>query len=340
MQLLRTSLLAVLVTGCGAGVSSDPSSSRSVGPLTSAPRTLLAHVLTSSVLTSGAENDATYLAMVEEPGAGQARLIKQDLRDTAVQELDRMPLGEGAAQIALGGDGIVWGFGGKNLAAGTFRIVRDGAGRDIAFGDRAPTWLFFEDSSRLTYASSRDCAVEQLDLTTGGTTWKGQLGCYTTIESVIVAGSAFMRTDDDPGKTIRQMDVVFAGSTVVGTAGMASAVGPFSASLATDWPARVAWIGPDGEDSSRVYTAGTDLWPAVVEPGQRIGGSVDAAAYVDRELWGATLGSPATLFHVAGDEVIRYDVDYQPRSMLGLHKRLLIETADGELLDQPISSDE
>ena len=207
MNTITAYLLGGLVAGCGTGLSSDPKGT-SATPLEAEPTPLLGHVLTTQAITGDAQNDATYLAIVEatDGETHSARLVRQDLRYPEITELDRMPFGKGVAQLVRGTEGIVWGFGGDGSEPATFRLVGGTGASAIPFTDRGPTTLLSESSNRLYYASKHDCAIQPLDLATGqiNTSLATGISCFLAIESVVQTDlSAIIRTSDDPGFSIR-----------------------------------------------------------------------------------------------------------------------------------------
>ena len=349
MKNLTAYLVGVLVAGCGAGVSSDPTEVAAT-PLETAPTPLLANVLTTQVLTSDATNDATYVAIVQDLATQTARLVRQDVRNAEVIELDHMPFGKGTAQFVSGSDGIVWGFGGDGSEPATFRLVASTGATDIPFADHGPASLMSVESHQLYYASTHDCAIEPIDLTTGqfnhGVTTS--ISCFMTIESVVQTQlAAILRTSDSPGYSIRgygkstiklvlaldQADSAFTGpfpSTVEPVAGAADTQNP-------------GWSRMDSDGKSHILTVATNPWSLQPNPGHELGivdGAIDAGVVVHREFWGATRGDPAILSHVTSAGTKRYTVDYQPRAMFSLHGRLVVLADDGTLLDQPISADD
>ena len=263
----------------------------------------------------------------------------------------RMPIGKGTAQILLGADGIVWGFGGDGSEPATFRIVGSSGATDIPFADHGPASLIAQSYAHLLYyASAHDCAIEPLDLTTGqlDTRFRTSISCFMTIESVVQTESvALIRTSDDPGYSIRGYSKSLnTGLNLVDQAD-SDFVGPFpSTSEQSSGLPNVqhpAWSRTDSDGKSRIMTVPTNPWSLQPNPGTElriIDDAVDAGAMVHGEFWGATRGNPTILFHVTEDDVRRHPVDYQPRAMFGLHNRLVVLTVDGTLLEQPIGADD
>jgi hypothetical protein len=350
MRNMTTCLVGVLVTGCGAGVSSDPTGS-GAAPLGSEPTPLLANVLTTQAVTSNAETDATYLAIVEDLETHSARLVRQDVRNAEITELDRMPIGKGTAQILSGEGGIFWGFGGDGSEPATFRIVGSSGATDIPFADHGPAHLIAQEYSNLLYyASAHDCAIAPLDLTTGqiDTRFRTSISCFMTIESVVQTESvALIRTSDDPGYSIRgYFKSLNTGLNVVDQAD-SNFVGPFPSTSEQSSGAgnvqHASWSRTDSDGKSHIMTMPTNPWSLLPNPGTElrvIDDAIDAGAMVYGEFWGATRGDPTILFHVTKDGVRRHTVDYQPRAMFGLHNRLVVLTVDGTLLEQPIGADD
>lgn len=348
MTMMRTVLgggmgIGALVAGCGTGVSSDPISEVTVAPCTkdclaSAPRVALAGVLGSGALASADVNDGVYLAVVRDPDdANIAHLVKRRPGEDTTTELDHMPIQDGAAQVLPGGDGLVWGFGGHGSDPGAFRMVGDAGAAAIAFGGRAPSFLLHQGKGSLDYTSTRDCAIEKLDLSTGAAIHTGDVGCSTRVESVLLSGFyAILRTSDSSGHSIQQMDTVFPGifDTLMG--GLAAVTDPFPGTDFGVFPPRAMWIGRNDQGDSPVYRAQTDIDPAPVDAIDTIPGPVDAATLINGELWGATVGTPSTLFHVKNSGLVRYQVGYTPRKLIGLPGLLVVQTEDGGLIEQPI----
>src|SRR4029079_8593151 len=137
MRNINAYLAGVLVAGCGAGVSTDPTGA-GTSPLKAEPTPLLANVLTTQAITSDAANDATYVAIVKDEDGQSARLIRQDVRNAEITELDRMPIGKGTAQILVNLNGISWGFGGDGSEPVTFRLVGTSGATDLPFVDHGP----------------------------------------------------------------------------------------------------------------------------------------------------------------------------------------------------------
>lgn len=352
MRNIAAYLLGLLVAGCGAGVSSDPTGpgdpmESNPTPLATEPTPLLASVLTTQAITSDAENDATYLAIVEDTDTHGARLVRQDIRNAEITELDRMPIGKGTAQLLLGADGIVWGFGGDGSEPVTFRLVGSSSATAIPFADHGPANLIAQAYDHLLYyASAHDCAIEPLDMTTGqiNTGLRTSVSCFMTIESVVQTRSwAYFRASDDPGYSIRgYFKSLNTGLKIVDQSDSAL-VGPFPSTVEQSGFAvfqDTAWSRTGSDGKSHILTWPTNPPLSPLTELQIIDDAVDAGALVHGEFWGATLGNPTILFHVAEDGVRRHTVDYQPRAIFSLHNRLVILTTDGTLLDQPISADD
>jgi len=85
------------------GVSSDPAESGG-GAESRGATQLLDSVLATTALSDGTPDDATYLAVVADPAHHLARLVRGDIRDNSITELDRMPVGNGAARVVSGLD--------------------------------------------------------------------------------------------------------------------------------------------------------------------------------------------------------------------------------------------
>jgi len=348
MKNITAYLLGVLITGCGTGVSSDPGALNTVA-FASEPVLLLANVLTTQAVTSDAENDATYVAIVEDAETHSARLVRQDIRETESTELDRMPLGKGAAQLVLGTDGIAWGFGGDGSEPATFRLVRSTGATDIPFADHGPVDVLDERSNKLVYISKHDCAIEPLDFTTGqiDKRYSTNVSCFMTVESVVQTKLvAFFRASDDPGYSIRGFYKSMNLGLQTVDHGDSDFVGPFPSTLeqSSTYPdaQQATWSRTGKDGKSHIMSVGTSPWSLLPNPGselQVIDDAVDAGAMVNGEFWGATLGEPTILFHATSTGVKRYKVDYEPRAMFGLHNRLIVLTADGTLLEQPIVAD-
>lgn len=349
MKNITAYLLGVLVTGCGPGVSSDPMASNAA-PLESEPTQLLANVLTTQAIKGDAENDATYLAIVEDKETSSARLVRQDIRYAEITELDRMPFGKGAVQLVVGTEGIAWGFAGDGSEPATFRIVGKSGATAIPFTDHGPATLLNEKSNLLYYASKHDCAIQPLDLTTGqiDKRYSTSISCFITIESVVqTEQAALIRSSDDPGFSIRGFYKSMNLGIQTLDQGASDFTGPFPSTVepgqGTADTQNAAWSRMDSDGNSHIMTVSTVPWSLQPNPGRELGivdGAVDAGAVVHGEFWGATLGEPTILFHLTTNSVRRYTVDYQPRAMFPLHNSLVVLTEDGTLLQQPISADD
>lgn len=349
MRNITAYLLGVLVTGCGPGVSSDPMMSRAA-PLATEPTLLLANVLTTQAIKGDAENDATYVAVVEDKEAHVARLVRQDIRYPEITELDRMPFGKGEVQLVLGTEGIAWGFAGDGSEPAAFRLVGSSGVTAIPFTDHGPATLLNERSNVLYYASKHDCAIQPLDLTTGqiDRRYATSISCFATIESVVQTELvAFIRSSDDPGFSIRGFNKPMNLGIQILDQDASDFTGPFPSTVepvpgAADTQ-NVAWSRMDSDGNSHIMTVPTNPWSLPPKPGHELGivdGAVDAGAVVHGEFWGAALGEPAMLFHLTNDSVRRYTVDYQPGAMFPLHNSLGVLTEDGMLLEQPIGADD
>jgi hypothetical protein len=354
MKNITAYLVGLLVTGCGAGVSSDPTEVAAI-PLETAPTPLLANVLATQAVAIGSANDATYVAIVKDDETQTAKLMRGDVRTPgAIEELDHMPIGKGTAQFVIGTNGfapgnlgpysIAWGFGGDGSEPATFRIIQGGAPTDIAFADHGPANLINVEPGELVYSSTHDCAIQGLDLATGDIGTFANYSCFVKVESVVqMAHVALMRTADAPGYSVRGFFKAAPVGLNLAQHADTDFVGPFPATAPLteqdDQPA--TWSRTDDDGKSHIMTVSTSPWATKPTPAELfvVDGMVDAGAMINGELWGATNGEPTILFHVTHAGTKRYTVDYQPRAMFGLHERIIVLTTDGALLEQPISAD-
>lgn len=286
----------------------------------------------TGVQTFVADGDARVLVMLRDDAASEARLVRYDVRDDQIVELDRMPIGDGVAQIMRGRAAIVWGFGGSLPDAGRFRVVDDDQARDLAFGAHAPSVLLGQHYEALTFASTQDCTIETLELATGALEVRAAVSCFATFKSVVLDDilGIWVRVDDGDGASVGMIDGLWVGAPSYARTAMPDAIGPFIGP-------QTYWFVENDGDQARVYQGRTHEWPvpAPIEYA-RVDTTIEAGALVDGELWGAAHGY---LFPVgSGGLTVRYPVSYQPLEMVGLTGRLMVQLADGTLLEQPLDA--
>jgi hypothetical protein len=279
-------------------------------------------------------NDASFLAIVRDPVAGDARLVSHDVRDGSEVELDRIPVGDGAGQIVQGRTAIVWGYGGVELEAGTFRVVPvAGEPHDLVADGATPSLLLAQDTESIIYHSKRDCTVEMLSLASTTPEVRGRLSCFAEVTSVMhdnILG-IWLRVEDSGETAVGMMDGLWTGEISYARTGMEAAIGPFAQ---TD---TYFFIEDSGGDAHFYYGA-THQWPvpAPIGPSVLPTPTFDLGTLVDGRVLAVSVGPPTTFYAWGADVITESSVAYTPVHVVGLHERVIALLADGTLIEQSL----